>query len=80
VLVHYEQTVCRNAPSGNEPGGGGGGSGVTSNPAGAPCLSGAALALDEFCGAVAAALSKSCAARIADSASRLAEVGLGLGK
>jgi hypothetical protein len=36
---------------------------------------GAALALDEFVGAVHAALSRTCAARVADSALRLAEVG-----
>ena len=40
-----------------------------------PVSEGAALALDEFCSATLAALSKSCAARVADSASRLAEVG-----
>ena len=40
-----------------------------------PVSEGAALALDEFVGATAAALSKSCAVRVADSAARLAEVG-----
>ena len=40
-----------------------------------PVSEGAALALDEFVGAVHAALSRTCAARVADSALRLAEVG-----
>jgi lysophospholipid hydrolase len=40
-----------------------------------PVSEGAALALDEFCAATLAALRKSCAARVADSAARLAEVG-----
>ena len=40
-----------------------------------PVSEGAALALDEFCGAVLAALRETCVARVADSASRLAEVG-----
>jgi CRP-like cAMP-binding protein len=40
-----------------------------------PVSEGAALALDEFCAATLAALVKSCHARVADSASRLAEVG-----
>ena len=40
-----------------------------------PVSEGAALALDEFCAATLAALRKSCAARVADSATRLAEVG-----
>ena len=40
-----------------------------------PVSESAALALDEFCAATLAALRKSCAARVADSATRLAEVG-----
>jgi predicted acylesterase/phospholipase RssA len=40
-----------------------------------PVSEGAALALDSFCASVSSALSASCASRVADSASRLAEVG-----
>ena len=51
-------------------------SGSSSSPGGALFVQlGAALALDEFVGAVHAALSRTCAARVADSALRLAEVG-----
>ena len=40
-----------------------------------PVSEGAALALDEFVAATHRALSRTCAARVADSALRLAEVG-----
>ena len=67
---HHSSTA---GPSGGDPS-----SASTSAPrtvAVVPVSEGAALALDEFCAAVHHALSKHCVARVADSASRLAEVG-----